>query len=152
MPFSVRLNCTCAPPPAPGPRARPWTGSPAGICGGWLEVEVALVDQPLDELVEQLGELRSISWSCSRRRLAAQRLEHLGGELARLHQRLEDRLLQRVERAVAVVAHVVVPERRAPAGEAGLEQEVGELVEQRLEIDRVGQLGGELGVGGEAHG
>ena len=37
------------------------------------------------------------------------------------------------------------------AGEAGLEQEVRELVEQRLEVDRVGGLGGELLVGVEAH-
>jgi hypothetical protein len=37
------------------------------------------------------------------------------------------------------------------AGEPGLEEEVGELVEQRLEIDRVGHLGAELRVGMKAH-
>ena len=38
------------------------------------------------------------------------------------------------------------------AGKAGLEQEVGELVQQRLEIDRVGHLRRELAVGVKAHG
>ena len=36
-------------------------------------------------------------------------------------------------------------------GEAGLEQEVAQLVEQALEIDGVRQLGVVFGVGGEAH-
>ena len=114
-----------------------------------VEVEVALVDQPLHEIVEQLGELRLRLLVA----VAAQRLEHLGRELAALHQRFEDRLPQRVERAVArlVEAHAVVRAALA-AGEAGLEQEVGELVEQRLEIDRVGHLRRELAVGVKAHG
>ena len=62
--------------------------------------------------------------------------------------------LQRVERAVArlVEAHAVVRMLPLAAGKAGLEQEVRELVEQRLEIDRVGHLRRELAVGVEAHG
>ena len=38
-----------------------------------------------------------------------------------------------------------------PARESRLQQEVAELVEQALQIDRVGELGVVLGVGGEAH-
>ena len=38
------------------------------------------------------------------------------------------------------------------AGEPRLEQEIAQLVQQALEVDRVGQLGVVLGVGGEAHG
>src|SRR2546422_5909938 len=38
-----------------------------------------------------------------------------------------------------------------PAREAGLQQEVGELIEQALEIDRVGQLGDGLRVRRRAH-
>src|SRR5450759_3255296 len=50
-----------------------------------------------------------------------------------------------------VEAHAIVGLPVA-TGEAGLEQEIGELVEQRLEIDRVGHLRRELAVGMEAHG
>ena len=49
------------------------------VAGGHLrrrfDVEVALVDQPLDEVVEQLGELALRSRLVA---VAAQRLEHLG--------------------------------------------------------------------------
>src|SRR5206468_401434 len=53
------------------------------------------------------------------------------------------RLPQCVERAVGLLLAELAPERvrvRA-SGEARLEQEIGELVEQGLEVDRVGQLG-----------
>src|SRR2546430_14232562 len=105
----------------------------------------AFFDQLLDDLVEQLREL-ALEVGVARRvagGLATQQLQHLRGELPRLHQRLEDRLAQRVERAVGVVLAELAPERvgiRA-SGEARLEQKVGELIEQALQIDRVGQLG-----------
>ena len=38
------------------------------------------------------------------------------------------------------------------AGESRLQQEIAELVEQPLQIDRVRELGVVFGVGGEAHG
>ena len=38
-----------------------------------------------------------------------------------------------------------------PTGEAALQEEVAQLVEQSLEVDRVGELGVVLGVGREAH-
>ena len=37
------------------------------------------------------------------------------------------------------------------AGKAALEQEVAQLVEQPLEVDRIGELGMVFGVGGESH-
>ena len=95
MPLSVRLN---------------WTsfdggvGETAGaghrlVAGGHLrrrvDVEVALLDEPGDELVEQLGEL--LGALAIVLAVAAERLEHLGGELPALHQRVEDRLAQRVD-------------------------------------------------------
>jgi hypothetical protein len=39
-----------------------------------------------------------------------------------------------------------------PAGEPALQQEVGELVQQRLEVERVGHVAGVAGVAGESHG
>jgi hypothetical protein len=57
------------------------------------------------------------------------------------------------ERAVAFVLAELSPEGvgvRA-SGEARLEQEVGELVEQGLEVDRVGQLGEVAAVGRVFH-
>ena len=60
--------------------------------------------------------------------------------------------LERLERAVGFASEVVpVRVRNASAGEAGLQQEIGELVEQRLQIDRVRHLRAELRVGVEAH-
>src|SRR2546421_567874 len=80
-------------------------------------------------------------------------LEHLGSQLARVHERLEDRLAQRVERAVGLLVAELAPEGvgvRA-SGEARLQQEVGELVEQALEVDRVDQLGQVAAVGRVPH-
>src|SRR5207245_6925587 len=70
-------------------------------------------------------------------------LEHFRRELAGLHQRLEDGLAQRVKRAVRLVFTELAPEgvRVRASGEARLKQEIGELVEQGLQVDRVGQLG-----------
>src|SRR5438876_443353 len=66
-----------------------------------------------------------------------QQLEHLGGELPRLHQRLEDGLAQRVERAVRLVLTELAPEGMGvrASGEARLEEEIRELIEQGLEVD-----------------
>src|SRR5438093_218970 len=119
------------------------------LAGGHLgrlgDVQIALVDQFLDDLVQQLGEL-ALQVGVARGvagRFAPQHLEHLGSELPGFHQRLEDRLAQRVERPVGLVLAELPPEgmRVRASGEARLEQEVGELIEQGLEVDRVGQLG-----------
>src|SRR5207248_8332783 len=98
-----------------------------------------------DALVEQLRELAlqvGIALGVAAR-FVAQHLEHFRRELAGLHQRLEDGLAQRVKRAVRLVFTELAPEGvgvRA-SGEARLKQEIGELVEQGLQVDRVGQLG-----------
>src|SRR5881628_156918 len=119
------------------------------LAGGHLgrlgDVQIALVDQFLDDLVEQLGEL-ALQVGVARGvagRFAPQHLEHLASELPGFHQRLQDRLAQRVERPVGLVLAELPPEgmRVRASGEARLEQEVGELIEQGLEVDRVGQLG-----------
>src|SRR5216683_1325483 len=119
------------------------------LAGGHLgrlgHVQVALVDQLLDDLVEQLPQL-ALEIGVARRvagRLAAQHLEHFGRQLARVHERLEDRLAQGVERAVRFFLAELAPERMRvrASGEARLEEEVGELIEQGLEVHRIGQLG-----------
>jgi hypothetical protein len=112
-----------------------------------VELEVALLDQSLHELVEQLRELLLAFLVAT----ATQRLEHLGTELPALHERVQDRALEGVERAIALVElHAVV--RLPVAGEARLQKKVSELVEQRLQVDRVGKLRAVLAVGVAAHG
>jgi hypothetical protein len=58
-----------------------------------LHVEKAFRGHPLDEIIEELGEL-GLSGVVS---IAAQSLEHLGGELAALDERLEDRFAECIE-------------------------------------------------------
>src|SRR4051812_14011866 len=97
-----------------------------------LDVEVAFADQPLHEVVEQLGKIRLRLFAS----FAAQRLEHFRSELAALHQRVENCLSQCVERAVAGLltdAHPVV--RMVLSREPTLQEKIRELVEQGLEID-----------------
>src|SRR5262249_4968769 len=86
-------------------------------------------------------------------RLAAQQLQHFWRKLTRIHKRLENRLAQGVHGAVGIVAAELAPERVrvGTAREPRLQQEVGELIEQALEVDRVGQLGEVLRVGRRAH-
>ena len=116
--------------------------------GRVVDVEVALFDQPLDELIEQLRQLCLAFLVVA----AAERLEHLGRELPALHQRVENRLLEGVERPVAFVLAVEPVVRLiVAAGEPRLQEKIGELVEQRLQVDRVGELGAEFRVGVEAH-
>src|SRR5438034_1196980 len=116
-----------------------------GHLGRLGHVQVALIDQLLNDLVEQLAQL-TLEIGVARRvagRFAAQHLEHFRRQLARVHERLEDRLPQGVQRAVGFFLAELAPERvgvRA-SGEAGLEEEVGELIEQGLEVHRIGQLG-----------
>jgi hypothetical protein len=127
----------------------------AGHLGRLGDVQVALLHEPLHDLVQQLGELAlqvGVALGVSGG-LATQHLQHLGRELARVHQRLEDRLAQGVHRPVGVVAAELPPEGVivGAAREPRLQQEVRELVEQALEVDRVGQLGEVLRVSGGAH-
>src|SRR5256712_634100 len=124
------------------------------LAGGHLgrlgHVQVALVDQLLDDLVEQPPQLALEVGVAGRvaGRFAAQQLEHFGRQLARVHERLEDRLPQGVERAVGVFLAELAPERMRvrASGEARLKEEIGELIEQGLEVHRIGQLGEEAAV------
>jgi hypothetical protein len=119
-----------------------------GHLGRRVGVEVPLVDEALYQVVEHLRQLRLGPLVP----LAAERLQHLGRELAALHEGVEDRLLERVERPVLVPAELPpVGVVGLPPGEARLEEEVGELVEQRLEVDGIGELGAELGIRMESH-
>jgi hypothetical protein len=53
--------------------------------------------------------------------IASQGLEHFGGELAALDQRVKDRFLERLERSVGVATKVApIGVRHASAGESGL--------------------------------
>src|SRR6185503_7548000 len=87
------------------------------------------------------------------RRLAAQDLQHVLRQLAGRHQRLDDRLFESVHGAVGIIVAELAPVRvgMRPAGEPRLEQVVGELFEQVLEVDRVQELGQVLGVRSRAH-
>src|SRR5262249_38053005 len=101
------------------------------------------------EIVEELGQLRLALFVVA----AAERVEHLRRELPALHERVENGLLERLERTIALIAGIPAVVRLVvAAGEARLQQKVRKLVEQRLKVDRVGQLGTVLTVRMEAHG
>src|SRR5688572_4948100 len=112
------------------------------------DVEITFVHQPLDEIVQHLRELCLRLW-CA---FAAQRLEHLRGELIRRHERVDDRLPQRIEGSIVLVAEVEAEARGIiPARKSRLQEEIRELVEQRLKVDCVGEFGAELGIRVAAH-
>ena len=119
-----------------------------------LDVEVALVDHPLHDLVEQLRELLldlGIALLVARG-LPPQHLEHLGRELAGFHERLENGLLQGLQGPIVLVSEL--PPERMPgraAGEARLQQEVAQLIQEILEVDRIREVGDVLPVRGEFH-
>ncbi len=115
------------------------------------EVEVALVDQALHELVEHLGE--RLPRFLVALPLAAQLLQHLGRELAAFDERLDECILERIERAVVPFAGPAPPGVVVrSAFEAALQQEIGEVLEQVLDVDGVEQRAGVLRVGREPHG
>ena len=64
-----------------------------------LQIQISLLDQLLHDLIEQLRklalQLRVLLGITGR--VATQDIEHVRGELARIHQRLENRLAQRIE-------------------------------------------------------
>jgi len=121
-----------------------------GHLRGIVDLEEPLVDEALDDLVEQFGELALEVLVLDRVAggLAAEHLEHFGRKLARVHEGLQDGLAEGVHAPVGLTG-IVIPE--ATAAKARLQQEVTQLVEQRLQVDGVGEFGEEFGVGGEAH-
>ena len=71
----------------------------AGHLRGLLQIQISLLDQLLHDLIEQLGKL-ALQLRVLLRvagRVAPQDVEHVLCELARVHQRLENRLAERVQ-------------------------------------------------------
>jgi hypothetical protein len=136
------------------PRRPQERGVPLRHLGRLLDVEIALLDEALHDRVEQLAQL-ALQVAVPLRvtgRVAPEELHHVGRELARFHQGAEDRVPEPVERAVPAFARLGPPGPVArPAGKTGLEQEVAQLVQQRLEIDGVGEAGDVLCIRGVAH-
>ena len=94
MPLSVRENCTCCAASRAMPARPEYRLLPAGHLRRLGDVQISLFHEPLDDLVEQLGEL-SLQLGVAlgvAGGFAAQHLEHVRRELARVHQGLEDRL------------------------------------------------------------
>jgi hypothetical protein len=82
-----------------------------------VDVQIPFSGEALHEVVQQLGELR-LRFLIA---IASQGLEHLGGELAALDQRVEDRFLERLERSVGIAAEITpIGVGHASAGESGL--------------------------------
>src|SRR5207245_6841024 len=92
--------------------------------------DVALVRHPLDDLLNQLLELRSRVSLIAVGRIAEQSLDRLFRQHAAIEQRVEDRVVQRLHRALVVVHPVRVPE-------AAGQQQVGELRDQIFEIQAI---------------
>ena len=106
---------------AAGPQHRAVSGRHArSLLGG----EESLLDQPLDDPVEQLPQL-PLDLPVPRfvpAGLASEEADHVGGELAGLHQGVEDRLAQSVHRPVATFRRLRPPGPVLwPAGEPGLQ-------------------------------
>ena len=92
--------------------------------------DVALLGHALDDLLNQLLELRPRVGLIAVGRIAQQPLDRLLGQHAAVEQRIQNRIVQRLHRALLVVHAVRVAE---PAGE----EQIGELRHQIFEIEVV---------------
>ena len=136
---------------APGTDHRRVAG---GNLGGLFCLEVPFVHEPLNDLVEHPGHVLVQLPALGRLRidLAAEVLHHVLGELAGFEKGLENGLLERVHRPVAALGRFRPPGPfLGSAGEPGLEQEIAQLVQQRLEVDGIAKLGGVFAVGRVSH-
>ncbi len=114
------------------------------------QIDVAFLDELLHQVIEQLGDL--LAHLRVTIALATQLAEHLGRELAALDERLQQRFLQRIERAIFVVAGPAPPRVKMGAAlEAALQQEIGESLEQVLDVERVEDRAAVLRIGRELH-
>jgi len=92
--------------------------------------DVAFLRHPLDDLLDQLFELRARIALIGVGRIAKQPLDRLLGQNAAVEQGVEDRIVERLHRALVIVAAVRIAE---PAGE----QQVGQLGDQIFQIEVV---------------
>ena len=117
---------------------------PARRCALGFEVgrrrDVALLAHPLDDLLDQLLELRSRVVLIAVGRIAEQPLDRFLRQHAAVEQRIEDRIVQRLHRPVR--------RRRSPYGlPKPLDSSRSDSFDdQILEIELVEQVAGELGV------
>jgi len=92
--------------------------------------DVALLRHPLDDLLNQLLELRSRVRLIAVRRIAEQPLDRFLREHAAVEQRVQNRVVQRLHRPLFVLRPVRVTE-------AAREQQIGQLRDQILQIQIV---------------
>ena len=92
--------------------------------------DVALLGHPLDDLLNQLFELRARVGLIAVGRIAEQLLDRLLRQHAAVEQRVENRVVQRLHRPLVVVQGVRV-------AEAARQQQVRELRDQILQIEIV---------------
>jgi hypothetical protein len=109
-------------------------------------LDIPLIDEAPHDLIEHArdGVHRLLV-----RLTATQGFEHLGGELATLHQRPEDGVFQCVE-AVRLfrLAGQRVP---APTAESRIEEEIRELVEELLQVQGIEEAAPVLFISGGSH-
>src|SRR5690606_28199789 len=91
------------------------------------DLKVSLLHEPFDQPVEQLCQLPLDFLVATP---AAQRLEHLAGELPTLDEGPQEGVFQALQRALGVVE--LAPERVVvgPPGEATLQEKVRQLLEE----------------------
>ena len=98
--------------------------------------DVSLLAHALDDLLDQLFELRSGIRLIAVRRVAEELLNRFLRQHAAVEERVEDRVVQRLHGPVVVV-------RRVGAAESARQQQVGQLRDQILEIQLVERVAGE---------
>jgi hypothetical protein len=98
----------------------------------------ALLHHLLDDLLDQILELLPRAFLIAVGRFAEQLLQRIIREDAAAEQRLEDRIVQRLQCPVLIAARRIHPRIAEPARE----EQVGELRHQILEIDLVEQVAG----------
>ena len=101
--------------------------------------DVALLGHAIDDLLDQLLELRSRLGLIGVGGIAEQPLDRFLRQHAAVEQRIENRVVQRLHRLVGIVHGV-------RAAEAAREQQIGQLGDQILEIEIVQLVAGEFRV------
>ena len=112
--------------------------------------DVPLVHQLPDDLVEEVGDL--VQHVGIAGTVAPEFLDHFGRQLAALHQRPQDGLFQSLDRGcILQPGPAPIGMEVRPSGEAPVQEELGELFDEALQVEGVEPPLPVLGVGGEAH-